>query len=438
MPVGATESDEVRGITKQTGRYTMPSVSADGATVAFLGYDDPSSDPQNVRLGVVPVDGGDHAWLTLDLDRTFLTTAGTMRPRWIDATTILGTAEDRGETHLFRATTSAAAPERLTSGPITVKAFDARGGTIALTVSAVDEVADVFVLDAGGDLRRLTDFAERYRELVEPLTWERFVVPTTDGTAEIDAWIMRPAGFDPTATYPAILNVHGGPHTQYGETYFDEAQFQAAAGFVVLMSNPRGGSGREESWGQSIMGPKHPRHPGTGWGSVDVEDVLAVVDHAVAKYPFVDAGAPRHAGRQLRRLHGDVAGRHDRHEVQGDLLRAGRQQHVHRGVHERHRHDLPGRARPRAHRRPAGARAHVADPLRRDIEVPILILHSEEDWRCPISQAEELFTALRLLDKDVTFYRFPGENHELSRSGSPVHRCQRAEIVLDFFAQHLA
>ena len=78
-------------------------------------------------------------------------------------------------------------------------------------------------------------------------------------------------------------------------------------------------------------------------------------------------------------------------------------------------------------------------PIRfvRDITVPMLIIHSEQDFRCPISQAEELFVAMRLLGKDVTFYRFPGEGHELSRSGSPVHRRQRAEIILDFFAQHL-
>jgi dipeptidyl aminopeptidase/acylaminoacyl peptidase len=76
--------------------------------------------------------------------------------------------------------------------------------------------------------------------------------------------------------------------------------------------------------------------------------------------------------------------------------------------------------------------------LARDIHVPMLILHSEEDYRCPISQAEELWVTLRLLGRDVTFYRFPGENHELSRGGSPVHRKQRAEIILDFFAEHLA
>jgi dipeptidyl aminopeptidase/acylaminoacyl peptidase len=73
----------------------------------------------------------------------------------------------------------------------------------------------------------------------------------------------------------------------------------------------------------------------------------------------------------------------------------------------------------------------------RNIDVPMLIIHSENDLRCPINQAEELFMALRLLKKDVTFYRFPGETHELSRSGSPLHRVQRAEIILDFFTSKL-
>jgi dipeptidyl aminopeptidase/acylaminoacyl peptidase len=91
---------------------------------------------------------------------------------------------------------------------------------------------------------------------------------------------------------------------------------------------------------------------------------------------------------------------------------------------------------------------HVEDPQEyvrlspiervHDIDCPILIIHSENDLRCPIIQADELFVALRLLGKDVTYYRFPGESHELSRSGSPVHRRMRAEIILDYFAHHLA
>jgi dipeptidyl aminopeptidase/acylaminoacyl peptidase len=91
---------------------------------------------------------------------------------------------------------------------------------------------------------------------------------------------------------------------------------------------------------------------------------------------------------------------------------------------------------------------HVNDPdeytrmspirLVRDIHVPMLLIHSEDDLRCPISQAEELFVALRTLGRDVVFYRFPAEGHELSRSGSPVHRVQRAEIILDWFRERLA
>ena len=74
----------------------------------------------------------------------------------------------------------------------------------------------------------------------------------------------------------------------------------------------------------------------------------------------------------------------------------------------------------------------------REITVPLLIIHSEDDLRCPISQAEELFVAMRQLRKEVTFYRFPAENHELSRAGSPVHRKMRAEIILDWFTDKLA
>jgi dipeptidyl aminopeptidase/acylaminoacyl peptidase len=73
----------------------------------------------------------------------------------------------------------------------------------------------------------------------------------------------------------------------------------------------------------------------------------------------------------------------------------------------------------------------------RDIDTPLLILHSEDDLRCPIAGAEQLFVALRLLGKEVEFYRFPAESHELSRSGSPVHRIQRAELILDWFNRKL-
>lgn len=427
---------EIRALTEPTGTHLSPAVSPDGSTVAFLGYDDAGTYPQNVHVATVPLAGGTHTYISKGLDRSFETTAGTVTPRWIDATTMLGTAEDRGQTHVRRLHVDGRTPEAVTTGALAVKALHTAGGTVAFTASSVDSVADLFVLD-GDTPRRLTSFANTYRGKVDVLTWERFAVPCTDGSDEIDAWIMRPAGFDPAKQYPVVLNVHGGPHTQYGETFFDEAQFQAAAGFVVLMSNPRGGSGREQAWGQAIMGPLHPVAPGSGWGGVDVDDVMAVLDTTLARYPFCD---PNRVGMQGGSYGGYMAtmlaGRFsDRfqaicseravnnvlsEEVNSDIATIFRVEHGPTHL------DNP-------------AEYERLSPIQyvRDITCPMLIIHSEDDLRCPINQAEELFVAMRLLGKDVTFYRFPGESHELSRSGSPVHRRQRAEIILDFFGQHL-
>jgi dipeptidyl aminopeptidase/acylaminoacyl peptidase len=423
---------ELAALSALSGDYGAPAVSPDGAHVAFLGLDDSQTYPQNVHVGLLPAQGGEHRWLSRSLDRTF--EAGPVV--WLDDTHLLAAAEDHGETHLYRVDVDGSGPIRLTTGAITVNSFDAANGTIAFAATSVDATGDIFVLDDGA-ARPLTRFADSYRLTVKPLTWERFAVPCTDGSAEIDAWIMRPAGFDGAAAYPVMLNVHGGPHAQYGEAMFDEAQIQAAAGFVVIMCNPRGGSGREQSWGQSIMGPQHPVAPGTGWGTVDVDDVLAVLDATLQRYAFCD-------GQRVGMIGGSyggfmatwLAGRHSDRFTAICSERA-----VNNMLTEEYTSDISTVFRVEIGPTFLDAPEEYTriSPIRfvRDINVPMLIIHSENDLRCPINQAEELFVALRLLGKDVTFYRFPGEGHELSRSGSPIHRRQRAEIILDFFAKHL-
>ena len=164
--------------------------------------------------------------------------------------------------------------------------------------------------------------------------------------------------------------------------------------------------------------------PGTGWGSVDVDDVMAVLDHALASVPVLRraTGSGMLGGSYGGYMATMLAGPH------GDRFKAiCSERAVNNMVTEEFSsdiaHDVPGRS--------IGAdpvedpdEYERMSPIRwlRDITVPMLIIHSEDDYRCPINQAEELFVALRLLGKDVTFYRFPGESHELSRSGSPVHR----------------
>ena len=431
------DGGEITALTHQTGIYYLPRVSPDGTKIAFLGNDDPLTDPQNQHVAVMPVAGGDLQWVSRGLDRTFASTAGPSTPVWLDDQTLLAAADDHGRGHVYRISgDGSSAPEAVTTGDRWVRSFDAQGGTLAMAISRVERPAEIFTV-IGGVERQLTHLSDPYVATVKPLPWERFAVPTTDGTLAVDAWIMRPIDFDETKRYPVILNVHGGPHTQYGEAFFDEAQFQAAAGFVVLMSNPRGSSGREQSWGQSILGPKHPVAPGLGWGSVDVDDVLAVLDTALERYPFCD---PERVGMQGGSYGGFMA-----------TMLAGcygsrfkgicSERAVNNMLSEEWSSDIGSVFRVEH------GPSHVEDPAEyermspiryvREIRVPMLLIHSENDLRCPISQAEELFMALRILDREVTFYRFPGETHELSRSGSPIHRRQRAEIILDWFADKL-
>jgi dipeptidyl aminopeptidase/acylaminoacyl peptidase len=429
------DGSEIRCLTAHDGKYYSPSVSPDGTRVAFIGHGDLATFPQNAAVGVIPIDATtsepDFTWASMDLDRTFRPIEGARPPIWLDDQRLLATAEDRGESHLFEVVADGSAPpRRLTDGAHIVTAFHAAGGTIASCRTTVDRPAELFVDDERRS-KVTADWATGTQ------AWEKFEVPTTDGTDVIDAWIMRPTDFDENSTYPVLLNVHGGPFAQYGEAFFDEAQFQVAAGFVVVMSNPRGASGRHTEWGQAILGPKHPVKPGSGWGGVDADDILAVIDHALDTYSFCDRDrvgmlggsyggymatwlAVNHDGRFQGFCSERAVSNLLSFEWSSDIATQFTTEHGALHIED-----------------PEVYIAHSPIPDVHKIDRPMLLIHSEEDWRCPINQAEELWIALTLLDKDVDFYRFPGENHELSRSGSPVHRVQRAEIILDWFADKL-
>ncbi len=437
VPLDQDEAD-IRSLTNTDGYYSGAAVSPDGSRVAFVGFVDHRVYPQNAKVGVISLNdgvtaGSDITWISEPVDRTFEGMTG-QDPIWIDDNTVVALAEDRGEQHAYRMSVDgSAAPEVITSGPKLVAGIDMVPGstTVATLEADVTRPSELFV---NGERRTsVTDSTSRHS-----LGWEKFAVPTTDGTDEIDAWVMRPADFDETKRYPVLLNVHGGPFAQYGEAFFDEAQFQAAAGFVVVMSNPRGGSGRNTEWGQSILGPKHPVVSGTGWGSVDVEDVLAVIDTALERYSFCDPDRVGMLGGSyggfmatwLAAHHGDRFKGICSERAAINLISMEWSSDIATAFHSEHGMSHLDDPEEYALRSPVNRAA--------DIDTPMLIIHSEEDWRCPIGQAEELWVALRLMGKEVDFYRFPGECHELSRSGSPIHRVYRAQIILDWFADKLA
>src|SRR5207247_4084804 len=157
--------------------------------------------------------------------------------------------------------------------------FDAVQGQVVHTATAPTALAELFIGD-----RRLTEVGRPFAEGRELSSPERFTAVSPDGT-EVEAWIIRPAGFDAGRTYPLLLTIHGGPFTQYGNKFFDEFQVYAGAGYAVVYCNPRGSSGYSEAWGRAIRGPVEG---GPGWGTVDYEDVMAVVDEALKRFEFVD------------------------------------------------------------------------------------------------------------------------------------------------------
>jgi dipeptidyl aminopeptidase/acylaminoacyl peptidase len=427
------ESGTRRPVTGTTGVFGSPTVSPDGARVAFIGTDDPDTYPRNHHVAVKGLEEEQHTWVSHDLDRTFSPFPEGRPPIWLDDERLLVSAENRGDIHLFTlAADGGAAPEPVWDGTGCVTGFDAAAGTVVFTLSTDTRPGELYVVE-GEKPRRLTDLTSHFAREARLQEYERLTVPSTDGTVDVDAWLLRPHDFEEGRTYPLLLNVHGGPFSQYGNRFFDEVQMQARAGYAVLWCNPRGSSGREEAFGRAIAGPSIG---GSGWGTVDYEDVMAVLDHALEHHAFIDRD-------RLGILGGSYGGYMTSWAVSHtDRFRAACSERAANNLLSLEwASDAAG-----AFRTWFGV-SHLDDPeayLRhspvsyvRDIDTPLLIMHSEGDLRCPVEQADQLFVSLRMLGKDVEMVRFTGESHELSRSGTPAHRRQRAEIILEYFDRHL-
>ncbi len=413
------------------GRYFSPSVSPDGEAIAVIGHDDPGVHPQNSYVGILGEGDATPAWVSSDLDRSWDTFPHAQPPTWEPGGSLLATVQDRGGVHLYRLA-AGHAPRLVVGGERTVTGWSTAAGSLAVVASTTDRPAELYVR-RGDDLSRVTEVTDPFVTRAQPQAAERFTAGS--GSEEVDAWLFTPPDFDPGRRYPMLLDIHGGPFSQYGDVFFDEAQLQARAGFVVLLSNPRGGSGRTEAWAQAILPPEHHR-PGQGWGSVDYEDLMAVVDTALARYPFVDPD-------RLGVLGGSYGGymtswivAHT-NRFRAACCERGVSNLLNLALHSDIAGELTAWFGPSPFENPAMYMRMSPITHVDAIETPLLLLHSDEDLRCPPSQADELFLALHRRGHPVEYHRFPGESHELSRSGSPAHRVQRAELILDFFTRHL-
>ncbi|MGH8064444.1 MAG: S9 family peptidase [Candidatus Entotheonellia bacterium] len=422
---------EPRRLTDTAGPVSSPAFSPDGRIIAYLGHRYRHESGRNKRVFTMPVAGGTPMCLTVVLDRTCVPFFSNVAPLWsADGQWITFAAEDQGDVPIYRVRADGtAAPERIITGERQVTGLSASREGVLLAFAAMDAVSpvEVFVCHADGTGEKpLTDLNRAWKAEVTRSRPERFRYKR-DGR-QLDGWVMRPFGWKPGARYPALLNIHGGPHTQYGHHFFDEFQIYAGAGYAVIYTNPRGSQGYGEEFTRAVIGD---------WGGGDFADVMAGLDEALRRYDFID---PERLGMMGGSYGGFLTswtvGHTDRFKA-ACSERAVNNTYTLFGTSDIGHSFSEAQSGYLPWENMQWYIDHSPLTYAKDIATPLLIMHSESDLRCPVEQAEQLFVALKKQRKQVVFVRFPDEDHELSRAGRPRHRLERFRLILDWFARYL-
>ena len=395
--------------------------TADGTAVVFTGArtgpDELTAEGYNESLWSAPVDGsGTVRRLTDEQTYHLAGPGGQITPT---AAGVLFPNERRGASELLLVPYDGGTPQVLLDGPRTVLAADRAGGTLVATVLGPDSWGELVAVPDGGAEQVLTAFGERFAGVdVRPM--EEIDTTAPDGYP-VHGWLVRPAGDGP---HPVLLMIHGGPFAQYGWRLFDEAQVHAGAGYAVVLGNPRGSSGYGQAHALAVKG---------NVGEVSSVDLLALLDAALAR-PGLDGTrvgvlGGSHGGFMTTWLAGNH-GHRFRAAVSERAVNAIDSFAGSSDIGWFFADDLYG---------PDPAQQVAQSPLSHagKIEIPMLIIHSEDDWRCPVEQAQRLYVALRRRGVPVELLLFPGEGHELSRSGLPSHRLARFEAILDWWSRYL-
>jgi dipeptidyl aminopeptidase/acylaminoacyl peptidase len=373
---------------------------------------------RNNGLWSVPVDGSGTADRLTDPEWYNLARpAGTIVPT---ADGVLFTDEYRGAVRLLRVPYGGGEPAVAVDGERQVFGAAQAAGVSVVSVGDSQSPGEVAVLEAAG-LKVLTSFNDAFGDTVAVRPMVELTTTAADGYP-VHGWVVRPAGDGP---HPVVLMIHGGPFFQYGWGVFDEAQVCADAGYAVVMGNPRGSAGYGGAHARAVVG---------NVGEVSATDLLALLDAALAGDPSLD----RERVGVMGGSHGGfmttwLAAHH------GDRFRAAISERAVNAIDSFtgssdigwfFADDLYG---------PDLARQAAQSPLTHadKISIPMLIMHSEQDWRCPIEQAQRLFVTLKRRGVPVEMLLFPGEGHELSRAGRPKHRLARFEAVLDWWSRYL-
>lgn len=315
--------------------------------------------------------------------------------------------------------------EKLTTKTGSVDGFDVFDGNIIFVGFRGLKIQELYKLN-NGEETQISNFNEwlvEERSLSAP---ERLTFTTKEGIT-IEGWIIKPVDFEEGKKYPAILDIHGGPKTVYGEIFFHEMQYWANEGYAVFFCNPRGSDGRGDEFAD-IRGK---------YGTIDYEDIMKFTDIVLERYPFIDEDRIGVTGGSYGGFMTNwIIGHTNRFKA------AASQRSISNWVSKFGTTDIGYffvEDQQAANPWSDVEKLWFHSPMKYadKVQTPTLFIHSDEDFRCWIAEAYQMFTSLKYHGVEARICIFKGENHELSRSGKPKHRIRRLKEITDWFDKYL-
>jgi len=401
-------SGDIRQLTHRKGPDAGPVASPDGKLVAYTGYDWTDDTYIASRLYLMNADGSNPRDISGGLDRS------PENLLWApDGGGVYFSAQSEGRSDFYFAPLTGK-PRKLTSGAdyLTVMSLSNTGLAAGTRTTATDP-GNIVTLDLKNPVpQQITDINGDLLAGKGLARTEEIWYTTADGF-RIQGWIMRPPGFDPGRKYPLMLAIHGGPHGAYGNDFSFQFQLWAARGYAVLYTNPRGSTGYGEKFLWGTWG---------GWGNRDMQDVLGGVDYAVQHYP-VDSQRLGVTGYSYGGFLTNWIITHDT-RFRAAVSGAG----ISNWISDYGTADIPRTKESEFFGAPwehgSAQLLQKQSPIMYAgaVTTPTLFVHGETDFRVPIEQAEQMYTALQKRKVPATFVRYPDSYHGGWTPWNTVHR----------------
>lgn len=417
--------------------------SPNGAWLAFAGNDS-VDDPWgalNSRLYKITPDGSGFAALTptSDYDLDVATLSDTKEAgygailHWApDSSGLFTQIAWHGETHLGFVDASSDDVRLITQGQCAyfIGNLSSNGEFMPAVYGDPVSIPELTILNTkSGEATLLTHFNDKWSEEVDIAKPEAFYLESPDGS-KVHTWVLKPVGFDPSKQYPGVLEVHGGPHTQYGWVFFHEFQVLAAQGYVVVYTNPRGSKGYGEAHCNAIKGD---------WGNKDWIDIQTTLSWMKGQ-SYLDTSRLGIMGGSYGGYMTNWAVGHTNEFraaitdrcVSNMVSMAGNSDFpmnkdgYFQGTAYSSLEDIEG----------LWQQSPIAYFI--DVKTPTLIIHSEGDLRCNIEQSEQVYMALKMQGIESRFVRYPkNTSHGMSRSGPADLRMHRLQEIVNWWKRQL-